>query len=186
MKILAIIFGIIVTILGLANYVATDMSSFRAVMPAVWGAIIVLLGILQGRWPHRHSLYGTLLLSVFIILGSLRSVWQLFTLITSGGEDPWPQTVIIRSVIALLCVVYIILIVNLYEYFFSGWKAFGHFMGDMLARVVLTIFYFSVFLPFGIGVTLFGDPLKLKSKPVELWQQRSTGDQKLEEVLRQF
>lgn len=70
--------------------------------------------------------------------------------------------------------------------FWTAWKAFGHFMGNVLARIALTIFYFTVFVPFGVGVRLFSDPLHLKTTPSHLWRARSTGDQKLEEVLRQF
>jgi hypothetical protein len=68
----------------------------------------------------------------------------------------------------------------------GGWKAFGRFMGNFLARIVLTIFYFTVFVPFGIAVSLFGDPLLIKIPPDTLWRPRTTGDQKLEEILRQF
>ena len=46
--------------------------------------------------------------------------------------------------------------------FWRGWMRFGHFMGDIVARVVMTIFYFTILLPFGVGVTLFSDPLDRK------------------------
>jgi hypothetical protein len=68
----------------------------------------------------------------------------------------------------------------------EGWKAFGQFLGNMLARVVLTIFYFTVFVPFGLGVKLFSDPLQIKMQPDSFWRPRSTGDQTLTESLRQF
>lgn len=70
--------------------------------------------------------------------------------------------------------------------FWEGWKAFGRFMGNLLARVVLTIFYFTIFVPFGIGVRLFSDPLFIKSAPTGLWHTRETGDQSLEDLLRQY
>jgi len=75
---------------------------------------------------------------------------------------------------------------NIFKRFWEGWKAFGQAMGNLLARVVLTIFYFTIFVPFGVGVRLFGDPLQIKSQPAEQWRPRATGDQKLEEVLRQY
>ncbi|HRV96860.1 MAG TPA: hypothetical protein P5526_32190 [Anaerolineae bacterium] len=68
----------------------------------------------------------------------------------------------------------------------AGWKRFGEIIGNFLARIVLTIFYFTVFVPFAIGVRLLSDPLKIKELPAELWQPRTTGDQQLEEALRQF
>ncbi len=68
----------------------------------------------------------------------------------------------------------------------EGWKAFGRFLGNLLARIVLSIFYFTVFVPFGLGVRLFSDPLHIKTSPDNFWRPRSTHDQKLDEVLRQF
>jgi hypothetical protein len=70
--------------------------------------------------------------------------------------------------------------------FWEGWKGFGHFIGNLIARLVLTIFYFTVFVPFGLGVRLFSDPLHLKQRPSAFWRSRQTGDQNLKEVSRQF
>jgi hypothetical protein len=70
--------------------------------------------------------------------------------------------------------------------FWAGWKRFGHFMGDLLARVVLTVFYFTILLPFGLLTTLFGDPLNIKSKAKPDWLKRETGDQTVTEARRQF
>jgi hypothetical protein len=68
----------------------------------------------------------------------------------------------------------------------EGWKAFGRFMGNIVARVVLSVFYFTVFVPFGLGVRWFSDPLQIKVKPSSLWRPRSTTDQALADVERQF
>ena len=69
----------------------------------------------------------------------------------------------------------------------SAWMRFGHFMGDIVGRVVMTLFYFTILLPFGVIVTLFSDPLdhKHKNKP-PAWHARTTGDRTLEEARRQF
>ncbi len=68
----------------------------------------------------------------------------------------------------------------------AGWKKFGHFMGDLLARVVLTVFYFTILLPFGLLTSLFGDPLNIKSQAKPEWLKRDTGDKDLVEARRQF
>ncbi len=70
--------------------------------------------------------------------------------------------------------------------FWSGWLRFGHFMGDIVGRVVLTIFYFTIMLPFSLIVTLFSDPLDMKKDKTPAWQARTTGDRNLEEARRQF
>ena len=68
-----------------------------------------------------------------------------------------------------------------------AWKRFGQFLGDVFARVMLTLFYFTVFVPFGLGVTLLSDPLRTRwSGNRPLWHSRQTGDQSVNEARRQF
>jgi hypothetical protein len=69
----------------------------------------------------------------------------------------------------------------------TTWKRIGQFIGDFIARVVLSLFYFTLFVPFGIGVRLFGDPLDIKAKAnPSLWVDRSTRDLALDDARRQF
>jgi len=67
-----------------------------------------------------------------------------------------------------------------------GWSAFGHFVGNLVGRIVLSVFYFTIMLPFSLGVTLFGDALKLKEKRQTFWLNRQTPPASLEEARRQF
>ncbi len=53
----------------------------------------------------------------------------------------------------------------------EGWKRVARVIGDFQARVVLTIFYAVLVLPFGLGVRLFGDPLRVRRLP-ESWHAR--------------
>lgn len=66
--------------------------------------------------------------------------------------------------------------------FWEGWKRFGQWIGDAVARIVLTIFYFIVFLPFGLMSRLFADPLGIRRRNAELWQPRVTRDRTLADV----
>jgi hypothetical protein len=68
--------------------------------------------------------------------------------------------------------------------FWAGWKRFGQFMGDIIGRLVLTIFYFTVFLPFGVGVRLFGDRLDIRSRVSSGWRERKTLDLTLDDSRR--
>jgi hypothetical protein len=63
------------------------------------------------------------------------------------------------------------------------WKQFGQLMGDFLARIVLTVFYFTVFMPFGIAVRLLGDPLAIKERRPE-WLARSTQEHTIDNARR--
>lgn len=74
---------------------------------------------------------------------------------------------------------------NALRKFWEGWKKFGHFMGDFIGRLVLTIFYFTIFMPFGLIVTLFSDRLDIKNRQqTPAWIERHTKDRTLEDGRR--
>ena len=172
-------------LLGAVYYTVSGMAGILTLMPALFGLLIIVFGLVQGRWEDDHPLYGSLLLAFLTFLGSLRALIDLFRMLTVG-EVAEPDVTIVRSIIGILSLVYVVLGVTLIKDFWHGWKAFGQFMGDWLARIVLTIFYFSVLVPFGLGVRLFSDPLLVKKRPDMLWQPRSNGDQTLEDTRRQY
>lgn len=44
----------------------------------------------------------------------------------------------------------------------SLWLQAGRWLGNLVGRVELTVLYFTLLAPFGLGVALFSDPLQLK------------------------
>lgn len=71
--------------------------------------------------------------------------------------------------------------------FWKRWKAFGHALGTFQARVLLTLFYGVLLVPFALAVRLFADPLAIKPGAPRGWRVRAgaTGDP-LERARRQF
>ncbi|MBK7896845.1 MAG: hypothetical protein WAS33_30405 [Candidatus Promineifilaceae bacterium] len=67
--------------------------------------------------------------------------------------------------------------------FWAAWKRFGLLVGDFVARVVLTVFYFTIFMPFGLIVTLFSDQLDMKVLTPS-WLERKTRDLTVEDARR--
>jgi hypothetical protein len=49
----------------------------------------------------------------------------------------------------------------------SAWKRLAHKIGNFQARVLLTLLYGIVVLPFGLIVRLFSDPLRIKHRPTK-------------------
>ena len=49
----------------------------------------------------------------------------------------------------------------------EAWKRLAHKIGNFQARVLLTIFYGVLLLPFGVAARLFSDPLRIKKRPSE-------------------
>jgi hypothetical protein len=49
--------------------------------------------------------------------------------------------------------------------FWAGWTRLAHKIGNFQARVLLTVLYALLVLPFGIVVRVFADPLRIKERP---------------------
>ena len=62
---------------------------------------------------------------------------------------------------------------NILRRIWEWWKAVGQAIGDFIGRIVLSIFYFTVFMPFGIAVRLFADKLDTKPEAESVWKQRA-------------
>ena len=70
--------------------------------------------------------------------------------------------------------------------FWQAWKRFGQMIGDLIGRLVLTVFYFTLFMPFGLGVRFFGDPLAIRPSKRAKWLERKTQDLTLDDARRLF
>jgi hypothetical protein len=68
----------------------------------------------------------------------------------------------------------------------QSWKRIAQLIGDVIARVVLTVFYFTIFVPFGIVVRLVSDPLMIKGNSPPRWSERSMADPSLDDARRLF
>jgi hypothetical protein len=47
----------------------------------------------------------------------------------------------------------------------QAWTRIAHAIANFQARVLLTVFYAVLVLPFGIASRLFSDPLRIKRRP---------------------
>jgi len=77
--------------------------------------------------------------------------------------------------------------VNILKSIWETWKRVGQYIGDFIARIILTLFYFTLFMPFGIFMRLFSDPLNIKYKiSPSFWLDRKTDDSEITQAGRQF
>ncbi len=68
----------------------------------------------------------------------------------------------------------------------EGWKEIAGYVGDFQARLLLTIFYFTVAVPFGFLVRLV-DPLHTKRpRGTSGWRPRPPHEAGLQDARRQF
>lgn len=69
---------------------------------------------------------------------------------------------------------------NLWE----GWKKIAHAIGNFQARILLTIIYSVLILPFGLAVRVFSDSLHIKRRP-NTWLDHPPLPKTLDEARRQ-
>lgn len=70
--------GAILVVVGVTAYVATGFASVTALLPAMLGVVIGVLGIVAGRaGASPHAVHAALALSLVGLLGSLRPLGGL-------------------------------------------------------------------------------------------------------------
>src|SRR5260370_37287069 len=62
---------------------------------------------------------------------------------------------------------YVVLGHPMLKQFWQRWKRLARAVGTFQARVLLTVFYVVLVLPFGIVVRLVSDPLRIKRRPTQ-------------------
>jgi len=65
------------------------------------------------------------------------------------------------------------------------WQIIAHINGDYVARVLVNLFYFTILVPFALGVKYFADPLASRGASVH-WISRKAVGAKLDEARSQF
>ncbi len=104
---LSIVIGLLLLVLGVVGYVASDMVSGTALIPAVFGLVFVVLGA-YGRDAARRRTAMHIAMGIALVglVGSARGLFQLPALI-GGGDVARPTAVISQSIMAALMIVYL-------------------------------------------------------------------------------
>jgi hypothetical protein len=66
----------------------------------------------------------------------------------------------------------------------AGWKRIGGLIGDFVGRLILTLLYFTLVLPFGLITRLGRDPLDLRRDQPPRWIERAAPEDTLDEAGR--
>lgn len=101
--------GAALVAVGVVSFVATGSDAVTALIPALLGVVILVLGIVAAREAvHRHAIHAALVVALLGALGTLMNVVELPALL--GGEDvDRPAAVVASTITFLLCVGYVVL-----------------------------------------------------------------------------
>jgi uncharacterized membrane protein YjjP (DUF1212 family) len=104
--------GILLTLLGLLAYLLSSGASWTALIPACIGIPLFLLGVFaRNEKARKHLMHAAVILTLVGFLGSVPGLLSLPALL--GGEAlERPGAVAAQSVMALLCLVFIVFAVR--------------------------------------------------------------------------
>ena len=112
---ISILFGLLLTLLGLATYFAAVLGwiagrpSPTALIPAVAGVLLILLGALSFRPAMRkHMMHAAAMIA---LLGVIAPAGRLISTATKRGISATPA-VISELLMAILCAIFLILCVR--------------------------------------------------------------------------
>ncbi len=110
MRKITLIYGTLLIILGISGYFITSAVSITALIPAFFGIVVLLLGILSSKEKiRRHILHGASLLG---LLGFIMTVSGLSGFIMNLGslsEGTLTAATISKSIMSVLSLFYFLL-----------------------------------------------------------------------------
>lgn len=108
----SVILGVVLVILGIGAYILTEFASVTALIPALFGVLIVILG-LAGRQKQREqmALYGVGALGVIGILGSLRAVPDIIAYLTGDSVDSVVAT-LSQGIMIVVCLLLVVVVIS--------------------------------------------------------------------------
>jgi hypothetical protein len=102
-----IAFGVVLIVLGVAGYTGSGGASVTALIPAIFGVVLAILGaIARNEGLRKHAMHGAVLVGLLGFLGSASGLLKLPALL-SGGEVARPTAVIAQSVMAILMLLFV-------------------------------------------------------------------------------
>jgi hypothetical protein len=112
MAIVTIVFAGLLFALGLGAYFGTGTRSFTALIPAAFGLVFGVLGVLALR-PNlrKHTMHAAAAVALLALLGTVRSFGSVMTLV-QGGTVERPQAAVVQAIMAVLCIGFIALCVR--------------------------------------------------------------------------
>lgn len=107
MSTLCISIGVLLVLLGIGGYVATDMVSPTALIPAAFGLVLLMLGVYGRAEAHRrtamHLAMGVALVG---IIGTFGGVHATIYWLGSGATE-WPAAALSKAAMALLLALFL-------------------------------------------------------------------------------
>lgn len=110
MPMVTLIFAVLLFLLGVVGYIITGQESITALIPAALGVLLGLCAAWAWAMPswRKHAMHVAMVLALLGVLGTLRAIGPLVTLLT-GGQVERPAAVIAQVIMLALAAAYLAL-----------------------------------------------------------------------------
>ena len=103
--------GVALIIVGLAGYFLTGAVSLTALIPAAFGLVIALSGLIaRDERKRKHAMHAAVVVALLGFLGSIRGLLQIGDVF--DGTAVRPAAVIAQTIMAVLTLGYIVIAVR--------------------------------------------------------------------------
>jgi hypothetical protein len=106
-----LVLGAALIVLGLGGYVLTGAASLTALIPAAFGLLFVLAGVLaRDDGKRMHAMHAAVLIALLGFVGSFRGLLGIGKLF--DGTAVRPAAIVSQTIMALLTLGYIVVAVR--------------------------------------------------------------------------
>jgi hypothetical protein len=105
-------FGVVLILLGLVGYFGSGMASPTALIPAIFGLLLVVFGAMaRDDKKRKMAMHIAVVIGLLGFLGSASGLISL-PAVLSGGPVERPMAVVSKSIMAVLMAVYVAMCVK--------------------------------------------------------------------------
>ena len=105
-------FGVVLIVLGLAGFLGTGSEHYTALIPAVFGLLLAILGAMARDEKRRKmAMHIAVMIGLLGFLGSASGLFKLGALL-SGEAVEQPMAVASKSIMAVLMLAYVAMCVR--------------------------------------------------------------------------
>lgn len=103
--------GVALIIVGLAGYFLTGAVSLTALIPAAFGLVIALAGLIaRDERKRKHAMHAAVVVALLGFLGSIRGLLQIGDVF--DGTAARPAAIVAQTIMAVLTLGYIVMAVR--------------------------------------------------------------------------
>jgi hypothetical protein len=106
---IAIGFGAVLMVLGIAGYFGSGMVSLTALIPTAFGLVLLVLGVIaRDPGKRRHAMHVAVIIALLGFAGSVSGLLK----VVSGNLGPRPNAAIAQAVMAVMMLIFVVLCVR--------------------------------------------------------------------------